>query len=169
MTVLKYKLEGLGRRVAFYETSTCVNCGSNVRRAQGFERWSHYGLIERCDLPDGGDVTGISCSREPVEEYETAPPPDKAKGLATDEELTQLQSKLTVDRLLSDFDTPETPNHYSGDLVMRVIEERGLDFALGNVVKYVSRAGTKPGESKLRDLKKAQWYLTRVIDREENN
>lgn len=41
------------------------------------------------------------------------------------------------------------PDHYSGDLVMRVIEERGLDFALGNAVKYLCRAGSKArGESK---------------------
>lgn len=29
------------------------------------------------------------------------------------------------------------PDHYRGDLVMQVIESMGLDFALGNTVKYV--------------------------------
>ena len=58
------------------------------------------------------------------------------------------------------------PSHYSGDLVMRVIEERGLDFALGNTVKYVCRAGSKG--DKLTDLKKGLWYLQRAIEREES-
>lgn len=58
------------------------------------------------------------------------------------------------------------PTHYSGDLVMRVIEERGLDFALGNTVKYVCRAGSKG--DKLTDLKKALWYLERAIAKEES-
>lgn len=77
----------------------------------------------------------------------------------------------TVTRLLSDFsDSPDgatdvNPSHYSGDLVMRVIEARGLDFALGNAVKYVCRAGSKG--DKLTDLKKALWYLERAIAKEE--
>jgi len=39
-----------------------------------------------------------------------------------------------------------------------------LDFNLGNVVKYVSRAGKKDKETKLQDLEKALWYLQRSID-----
>lgn len=61
------------------------------------------------------------------------------------------------------------PDHYSGDLVMRVIEERSLDFALGNAVKYLCRAGSKPGSSRKQDLLKAQWYLNRAIEKEESS
>ena len=61
------------------------------------------------------------------------------------------------------------PDHYSGDLVMRVIEERGLDFALGNAVKYLCRAGSKPWSSRKQDLLKAQWYLNRAIEKEESS
>ncbi len=57
------------------------------------------------------------------------------------------------------------PNHYGGDHVQRFIERFNLNFALGNVVKYVSRAGRKRGESKLTDLQKAAWYLGREIER----
>ena len=80
------------------------------------------------------------------------------KGLASEEELLAIQDRL---------DSPDdvNPTHYSGDLVMRVIEERGLDFALGNTVKYVCRAGSKG--DKLTDLKKGLWYLQRAIEREE--
>ena len=39
-----------------------------------------------------------------------------------------------------------------------------LDFLLGQVVKYVSRAGKKDPAKELEDLQKAQFYLNRKID-----
>lgn len=42
-----------------------------------------------------------------------------------------------------------------------VIESFGLGFHLGNVVKYVLRAGRK--DEVLQDLRKARWYLGRKI------
>lgn len=38
-----------------------------------------------------------------------------------------------------------------------------VSFNTGNAVKYIQRAGTKPGETEVRDLKKAIWYLTSRI------
>jgi len=46
---------------------------------------------------------------------------------------------------------------------IKVIEAWELGFNLGNVIKYISRAGKKG--SKLEDLKKAQWYLNREIEK----
>lgn len=40
-----------------------------------------------------------------------------------------------------------------------------LNFCRGNVVKYVARAGKKNKDTELEDLKKAQWYLNREINR----
>lgn len=59
---------------------------------------------------------------------------------------------------------PVNPDHYRGDLVMRIIETFRLDFCLGNVIKYILRHESKAG---LEDLKKARWYLDRVIKRSE--
>ncbi len=59
------------------------------------------------------------------------------------------------------------PPHYrsaSGHEAIDVIEAWGLGFCLGNVVKYIFRAGIK-APSPLEDLKKASWYLTREISR----
>jgi hypothetical protein len=57
------------------------------------------------------------------------------------------------------------PPHYGGKEdpyeAIKVVEAWALDFHLGNVVKYVSRAGKK-GDA-LEDLKKARWYLDRKI------
>jgi hypothetical protein len=48
-----------------------------------------------------------------------------------------------------------------------VIEGWGLNFHLGNVIKYVGRSPHK-GEQ-IKDLKKAKWYLEREIARLEGN
>ena len=60
------------------------------------------------------------------------------------------------------------PQHYGGQgnpyEAIKVIEAWGVGFHIGNVLKYLSRAGKK--DSKLEDLKKAQWYLTRYIELE---
>ena len=63
------------------------------------------------------------------------------------------------------------PQHYTlGKIeVIDFIEDKGLNFNLGNVVKYVARCGRKksPGKSMdakaLEDLKKARWYIEREI------
>jgi hypothetical protein len=63
------------------------------------------------------------------------------------------------------------PCHYGGDSIyeaIKVIEAWGLDFHLGNTVKYISRAGKKEVDKELQDLKKALWYLERKIKNLEN-
>lgn len=59
------------------------------------------------------------------------------------------------------------PNHYGGDNVyetIKVIEAWGLDFHLGNTVKYISRSGKKNPEKEIEDLQKAKWYLERKLE-----
>jgi hypothetical protein len=55
------------------------------------------------------------------------------------------------------------PPHYThgGMEPIDAIESWQLGFCLGNVVKYVARAGHKG--DRLEDLKKARWYLEREI------
>jgi hypothetical protein len=56
------------------------------------------------------------------------------------------------------------PTHYKvgGIETIDFIEAKQLDYNLGNVVKYITRADHKG--NKLEDLRKAQWYLTRAIE-----
>lgn len=58
------------------------------------------------------------------------------------------------------------PSHYNqGSIeVIDYIEDKKLGFHLGNVVKYISRAGHKDPAKELEDLKKASWYLARYIE-----
>lgn len=62
------------------------------------------------------------------------------------------------------------PAHYGGAdntyEAIKVIEAWNLGFNLGNVVKYISRAGKKG--NKLEDLEKARWYLQREIEKLES-
>lgn len=55
------------------------------------------------------------------------------------------------------------PSHYQGNQfeVIEIIEDFELNFNLGNVIKYVLRAGKKG--NKMEDLQKAYWYLGREI------
>jgi hypothetical protein len=59
------------------------------------------------------------------------------------------------------------PEHYGGKQntyeAIKVIESWELNFHLGNVVKYISRAGKKDKTKLKEDLEKAKWYLDRFI------
>lgn len=61
-------------------------------------------------------------------------------------------------------ETVNHPEHYKGKKleVIDIIDDYNLSFSLGNVIKYVLRAGKK--EDAVEDLKKARWYLSREID-----
>lgn len=62
-------------------------------------------------------------------------------------------------------DVINSPAHYnshkSGVEAIEICEH--LDFCLGNAVKYLFRAGHK--DPIVQDLRKAAWYLRRMIDR----
>lgn len=64
------------------------------------------------------------------------------------------------------YEAVNHPAYYKtgGIEAIEVIEAWDLDFCLGNVVKYIARAGHKTADS-LQDLKKAAWYLEREIKR----
>ena len=66
------------------------------------------------------------------------------------------------------MDNINHPEHYKhgGIETIDFIEAKNLNYRLGNVIKYVSRAGHKG--ALLEDLKKARWYLDREISKHEN-
>lgn len=57
------------------------------------------------------------------------------------------------------------PAHYTAGRieVIEAIEDWKLPYHLGNVIKYVARAGRKDPKKEAEDLKKARWYLDRHI------
>ena len=66
---------------------------------------------------------------------------------------------------MGDYERVEHPSHYNtGSIeVWDAIEDWGLDFFLGNVIKYTARAGKKKGESAVEDLLKATLGFVKGI------
>ncbi len=75
----------------------------------------------------------------------------------------QCDKQSLVREMPEAVDMVNNPPHYQGTNfeAIDVIEEFGLNFHLGNAVKYILRAGKK-GDRK-EDLSKAIWYLEREI------
>mgnify|MGYP003595381212 FL=1 len=79
-----------------------------------------------------------------------------------------LRAIALVEKL--DDNTNKTPSHYQGTIQpIDLINAQNLNFNLGNVVKYVCRAGKKQGENVLSDLKKAKNYINYEIERIKKN
>lgn len=104
------------------------------------------------------------CYVDPFSFYEQ-PPYMENKTLAEklwnidDDKGAMLRDKKKIDKI--------NPSHYHGSKTADYIAEFKLDFDLGNAVKYISRAGNKPNESALDDLKKAKWYIEHAIQNRE--
>jgi hypothetical protein len=77
------------------------------------------------------------------------------------------------ERVISYKDAVDHPSHYGGAdntyEAIKVIDAWQLDFCLGNVIKYVSRAGKKNSNAELEDLRKAAWYLNHRIEQLQNS
>lgn len=78
----------------------------------------------------------------------------------TTEDLQSLVTNLRQGKA----DNVNHPSHYKSGGIETIdfIEAKKLDYHLGNVVKYITRADLKG--NKLEDLQKAQWYLNRAIN-----
>ena len=80
-------------------------------------------------------------------------------------------SEAELGKILDDYQPAPSavdhPPHYGGEHnvyeAIKVIDEWELGFCLGNVVKYIARAGKKGEFQFLEDLKKARWYLDHEI------
>ena len=73
-----------------------------------------------------------------------------------------------IEEVMNESDVVNAPSHYKGGRVEVIdfIEDYVDDFRLANVIKYIARAGKKNPEKYEEDLKKAQWYLNRYIEKE---
>ena len=129
--------EGISKEI------TCEGCGTTFvhkkEKAQG--RWPKY--CPTC-LP--------KFSKVPKQKEE-----DVEQTIV--EEVTQIITETKKEDVINH------PSHYTrGKIeVIDFIEDQQLPYHLGNVIKYIARAGYKG--DKLEDLKKARWYLDRYIER----
>lgn len=126
---------------------TCEGCNTTFvhtkEKAQG--RWPKY--CPEC-LP----------------KYSKVPKKKDAQTIAEKVVQTIEKSEVKVVELPKKEDVINHPSHYTrGKIeVIDFIEDQQLPYHLGNVIKYIARAGYKG--DKLEDLKKARWYLDRYIN-----
>ena len=130
---------------------TCEGCGVTFvhkkEKAQG--RWPKY--CPEC-LP----------------KYSKVPKKQKEKEIVVT--LANMAAKTLEEQEVKTIELPKKedvikhPSHYTrGKIeVIDFIEDQQLPYHLGNVIKYIARAGYKG--DKLEDLKKARWYLDRYIN-----
>lgn len=102
----------------------------------------------------------VNFSQEAQEQYE--------KVVCSKEEISG--TPLDVSSRIIIVNDATRPSHYGGKdsvyEVFNVLEAWGLDkdFYLGNVIKYLARAGKKSKTTEKQDLQKALVYLQRRID-----
>jgi hypothetical protein len=102
----------------------------------------------------------VNFSQESEEQYE--------KIICSKEEISG--APLDVSSRIIIVNDATRPSHYGGKdsvyEVFNVLEAWGLDkdFYLGNVIKYLARAGKKSKSTTKEDLQKALVYLQRRID-----
>lgn len=141
---------------------TCEGCGVTFvhkkEKAQG--RWPKYCpecLPKYSKVPKKKEVdvtlANMAAKRKEV-----------AVTLANMVANTLEEPEVKVVELPKKEDVINHPSHYTrGKIeVIDFIEDQQLPYHLGNVIKYIARAGYKG--DKLDDLKKARWYLDRYIN-----
>lgn len=146
-------------------------------------------IKESIDKPRYKTVQGLTPGRLYERPNNPPPPPTKIsadetlKRVVANENLKRLQkvsnqSGLTIEKVIADkspnriikqCDDINHPSPYTQGAieVIDYIEDKKLGYRLGNVVKYVSRAGHK--DDAIKDLKKARWYLNREIEKREQH
>ena len=82
---------------------------------------------------------------------------------------TKSESKMDITDIIR-------PRHYNTGVIetielikssMTIDEYKG--YLMGNILKYICRHKHKNPAEPWKDLKKAEWYLTRLIKIQENN
>lgn len=152
----------------------CRRCGDT------FTVRTHEDYCPECEkimTPPGGgtskELTCEGCGTTFIHKKEKAQgrwptcPEKYSKPYKKEEDDKKSKLKQTLQKELDAVqkeDVVNHPSHYTrGKIeVIDFIEDQQFPYHLGNVIKYISRAGHKG--DKLEDLKKAQWYLARYIE-----
>lgn len=128
--------------------ASCENCNGNCEFH--YKKYLNEEIeVDKSKLKDA-DVESITIGQALQSIYDIPP-----------------QIKINSDKIKEVEDVVNHPSHYTdGNIeVMDFIEDKQLNFARGNVIKYVSRAGKKDPNKELEDLLKSMWYLNREIER----
>lgn len=125
-------------------------------------------MIFNRNNPNGNVSLTIIGAEEPVPGTTQDPRLNLLSMLAPLDPMEQLHKAL-ASQLMEVPEAVNHPEHYrkgSGLEAIDVIEAWNLNFNLGNVIKYVCRAGLK-SEGREEDINKALWYLKRELNQED--
>lgn len=124
--------------------NTCVSCGA--------------------EIPEGRQVCP-ACEANDTAEPEEIDRPANMQVMSYEEHNENTLGKIRGSVVLD----PIKPEYYNDTKItpFDVIDDWGLNFYLGNAVKYIKRAGKKAGNSRLQDLKKIREYIDHEIRAEE--
>ncbi len=109
----------------------------------------------------------IDCKDCPITESGSTICEEKSFDSFTEVELDKVIAILSRSTYKPFQDPVNRPAHYTdGNIeVIDFIDDKKLGFCLGNVVKYVARAGKKNSDKEIEDLEKAEWYLKHYIEK----
>jgi len=63
------------------------------------------------------------------------------------------------------YEIVDHPKHYNWLPVEAIDVAEHMTFNIGSALKYLWRVGRKPDTNAIEELRKAQWYIQREIDR----
>lgn len=161
--------EGISKKI------TCESCGQTFTHTKEklVGRWPKY--CPEC-LPKYSNVPKKQKEKDIVVTLANRVPKKKEVDVTLDNMVAKREEvDVTLANMIAKtLEEPEVkvveedainhPSHYTrGKIeVIDFIEDQQLPYHLGNVIKYIARAGYKG--DKLEDLKKARWYLDRYIN-----
>jgi hypothetical protein len=90
--------------------------------------------------------------------------PRLRQAMAEEKALAEVNT-ITLGAVQEPRDMVNHPQHYKSGGIETIdfIESKELNYRLGNVIKYITRADHKG--NRMEDLKKALWYLQREIEK----
>lgn len=147
--------------------------------AEKFKMPKQYVYVLRSQMKKKGTLPGASDTQVKTETpvVEAAPKAKVKRSVGRPRKFKATLATVTVPseivalttNTISIADPVNHPPHYKtgGIETIDFIEAKGLGYHLGNVVKYISRAGIKGTNQGLEDLRKARWYLDRAIEKNE--
>lgn len=171
----RIKLTYMGRRSSLGSRST-IPTPSEIREAVGYDGFFRGGPLDikkadfRLCTPEEHEEIHRGETAEFLSKRFNRPVGKQTEGSGStsdkDNATTKTESRDKDEAIKENKGTAIRPPHYgkAGIQPLDFIRAHGLGFNVGNVIKYVTRAGKKYPEKHLEDLEKAQYYLGQEID-----
>jgi hypothetical protein len=178
-----------------YLTTACANCGEAIAwtKREGLDtapRWLHVDgesfaaltMYVRCTASDPR-TAAVPATLAPTgyiyDHYQDPEVPidatekDQGSAMPVQPPNKPVFGVVSVDDggEAEPYEEIDRPEYYRIEIdghafdVLDLIDATGTGFHIGNALKYLVRAGNKPGVNAVTDLRKAAYYVTRLADK----